>query len=172
MAVHLHTWKVAYGGLAISSRELRGSAGKRPEMLCGTSDSLARSSLQQGGTHLPQGSHYPTNHCSSACLAHAHGPPSHLEMRGSVCFPWIRHQYTQGCSLDSKLSPLAVCIITVPCQALGVAQALFWKQGVKHFQSLFYKNKPVLPWYSVAPHLPFCPLLGALAVVCCSQPLR
>lgn len=32
------------------------------------------------------------------------------------------------------------------------------KQGVKHFQSLFYKNKPVLPWYSVAPHLPFCPI--------------
>jgi len=38
-----------------------------------------------------------------------------------------------------------------------VAQVLFWKQRVKHFQPLFYKNKPVLPWYSVAPNLPLCP---------------
>lgn len=74
-------------------------------------------------------------------------------MWGSGCWPWIRHQHTQGCSLNSKLFP-AACILTVSCRALGVAQVLFWKQRVKHFQSLFYKNKPVLPWYSVASGTP------------------
>lgn len=64
---------------------------------------------------------------------------------------------------------------TVSCQALGVARVLFWKQRVKHFQSLFYKNKPVLTWYSVAPNLPLrhapVPLPGAPAVARSCQPL-
>lgn len=84
-------------------------------------------------------------------------------MWNSSCWPWIRHQHTQGCSLDSRLSPPAAYILTVSCRALGVAQVLFRKQRVKHFQSLFYKNKPVLPWYSVAPNLPLCPCSRSLS---------
>lgn len=64
-------------------------------------------------------------------------------------------------------TPSSPLPLSVSSCTLGVAQVLFWKRRVKHFQFLFYKNKPLSFWYSVAPNLPLCLCTSPWSSGCC-----
>lgn len=141
-----------------------------PEPILATGPALARrlqphagaGAAGQSGSEVPLKGEAPLSHplqhsatapIPTAVLLPGHAalqPPGHPT--GPCCSEMrqMRHQQTWGCSLNSPLSPATAPL--PPCHAGPVE-----KQSAQHFHSLFYKNKPVLPWYSMAPNLPLHP---------------